>query len=142
MISSGTRKTDSATAPGQSTRWSLRVCGICRTLVTTTKARAPSGMLTRKIQRQPSMPAMESTPENTPPTTGPMTEEAPKTPMKYAWYLLRSRGGTRSPRMVNASDSSPPAPSPWTARAAARPYIEVAKAHSAEPRTNRTMAVR
>ena len=49
---------------------------------TTTRAAMPIGRLMRKTQRQPSMPRMVSVPAKAPPTTGPRTEEMPKTDMK------------------------------------------------------------
>ncbi len=79
MISSGTRKMARAIAPGQSMRRLLLVCGRLSTLATTNSATAPIGTLTRKIQRQPSMPAMVAWPDSTPPMTGPMTLEVPNT---------------------------------------------------------------
>ena len=53
MISNGTRPTISARAPGQSIRWSRRVCGRCRLRMTSTRATVPIGTLIRKTQRQP-----------------------------------------------------------------------------------------
>ena len=45
-----------------------------------------------------------------------------------------------SPMIASASDIRPPAPRPWTARKAAREYIEVANADSAEPTMKIEMA--
>ena len=42
----------------------------------------PTGTLTRKTQRQPVMPRIESVPAKKPPTTGPSTDEVPKTARK------------------------------------------------------------
>jgi hypothetical protein len=81
-MSSGVSPTMRATAPGQSMRWSRRVCGRCRFRATTTRATMPTGTLTRKTQRQPVMPAIEDCPARNPPTTGPRTLEVPKTARK------------------------------------------------------------
>ena len=42
----------------------------------------PIGTLTRKTQRQPSIPRIEVVPAKKPPTTGPITLEVPKTARK------------------------------------------------------------
>ena len=77
---------------------------------------SPMGTLMRNTQRQPVMPKMVWAPAKNPPTTGPRTEDVPNTARNMPWYRARSRGGTRSPRIVNARDMSPPAPSPWIPR--------------------------
>ena len=81
-ISSGTMPSISAAAPHQSIRWSVRMCGMCRVMATTTSAMMPIGTLTRNTQRQPVMPKMVSAPAKKPPTSGPMTEDMPKTARK------------------------------------------------------------
>ena len=65
--SSGTRPTISASAPGQSMRWSRRVCGRCRLRITSSSAPMPIGTLTRNTQRQPAMPRIVSWPARKPP---------------------------------------------------------------------------
>ena len=45
-------------------------------------AAAPIGTLIRKTQRQPVMKRICGAPESSPPTSGPMTEETPKTARK------------------------------------------------------------
>ena len=47
-----------------------------------------------------------------------------------------------SPMMASASDNSPPAPMPWTARKAASSYIDWDRPHSAEPTMKMTIAKR
>ena len=74
------------------------------------RATRPIGRLIQKIQRQPG-PSVSS-----PPSSGPATEDRPKTAPKYPMYLPRSRGGITSPMVAKASDIRPPAPRPWTAR--------------------------
>ena len=55
---------------------------------------------------------------NQPPSSGPATEETPKTAANIPWYLPRSRGGITSPMTARARDIRPPPPRPWTARPA------------------------
>src|SRR5947207_8574447 len=47
-----------------------------------------------------------------------------------------------SPMIASASENSPPAPRPWTARNAASMYIDVANAQAAEPMRKMEIAVR
>lgn len=84
-MSTGTRVTASATAPGKSIRCSRRVCGRLSTRITTPKAMMPMGTLTRNTQRQPSMPTMLAWPAKAPPTTGPTTLAVPNTARKKPW---------------------------------------------------------
>ena len=69
-------------APGQSIRWSVRVCGRCSTRATTTMAAMPIGTLMKNTQRQPVIPMIESAPAKKPPSTGPSTLALPKTARK------------------------------------------------------------
>ena len=66
-------------APAQSTRWSTRTFLTLRVIITRVSAMAPMGTFMRKIQRQPSMPKIVSTPAKKPPTTGPMTDDEANT---------------------------------------------------------------
>ncbi len=61
-VSSGTRATTSIEAPHQSIRASRRTWCRCRLRVTTNSAAMPIGTLTRKTQRQPVMPRIDSWP--------------------------------------------------------------------------------
>jgi hypothetical protein len=47
-----------------------------------------------------------------------------------------------SPMMANASDISPPAPRPWTARKAASSYIDMEIVHNTDPTMKIEMALR
>ena len=72
----------SAIAPGQSIRCGRLTCGMFSTRITTISATRPIGTFTRKIQRQPEIPAIESTPDSRPPMTGPITLDVPNTARK------------------------------------------------------------
>lgn len=54
--------------------------------------------------------------------------------------FARSRVGTRSPRIANGSDMSPPAPIPWTARNTTSWVMVCAALQRIEPRRNVTSA--
>ena len=71
-------------APHQSIR-TLRLIlrfGRCKNRNTMARAMMPIGMLIRKTQRHPVMNRMEGAPANSPPMSGPMTLEMPKTARK------------------------------------------------------------
>ena len=94
-----------------------------------TNTKIPTGMLTRKIQRQPS-PVTSA-----PPITGPVATAspviAPKTPK--AVPLSRPLNDSESRASDVANMKAPPMP--WNARERAKTTIPVAKPHSAEPAT-------
>ena len=71
-------------APHQSMRGLPRSpnFGRCRNVSTMNRAMMPIGTLIRNTQRQPAMNSSWSAPANTPPTSGPMTDEMPKTARK------------------------------------------------------------
>ena len=73
-----------AVAPHQSMRglacrWNF---GRCRNAITMSRAMMPIGTLIRKTQRHPAMKRIWFAPANSPPMSGPMTEEMPKTARK------------------------------------------------------------
>ena len=74
-----------------------------------------------------------------PPSNGPSTVVTPKTAPSIPWYRPRSRSGMTSPISAVAVTVSPPAPSPWIARAAISHSIDCAAPLSAEPITNTTI---
>ena len=72
-----------AIAPNQSMRtapWGWR--GMCRNRSTIASATRPIGTLMRNTQRQPARKRISGAPANRPPTSGPITEEIPKTARK------------------------------------------------------------
>src|SRR5438067_8879485 len=100
------------------------------------------GRLMKNTQRHPSNPRMLDDPAKAPPTTGPSTEDMPKTDMKYPWYLARSLRATMSPMMVRARARRPPAPRPWMPRARASSVIEWTDPAYSEPARKIMIAVR
>ena len=104
-------------------------------LVVTTSATAAGRTTPQNTQRQPG-PSTSS-----PPTSGPSTAPSVKIAVNSPIQRPRWRGETTSPTMMNASDISPPPPSPWSARASTSVFIVGASAHSTEPTMNTDSAV-
>ena len=108
----GTTANTIVTAPHQSIFCGLGLCGMCRKVTTINSETAPIGMFIKKIQRQPSINRISPAPASAPPTTGPSTDEVPKTARNMPWYFALSFGGTMSATIVRASENNPPAPIP------------------------------
>ena len=85
------------------------------------------GTLNHRAQRQPG-PSV-----NTPPSSGPSTEDSPKTAPIMPMYLPRSRAGTTSAMMACESTIMPPPPMPWMARATMMIQMFGASAPTTEP---------
>lgn len=74
-------------------------------------AAMPTGMLMKKIHRQPMLVTMY------PPRVGPIVRPAMTTASKKAWAMACSDFGKVSKRNDCALASRPPPPSPWRTRA-------------------------
>ena len=81
----GTTAKMMVTAPSQSMRDFLGKCGTCKKVKTINMATRPMGKLIRKIQRQPSIHKISSTPANPPPMIGPITLLVPNTAKNNPW---------------------------------------------------------
>jgi hypothetical protein len=77
-----------------------------------------------------------------PPAIGPIADPTISTLPANPCQRPRSAAGARSAIVMNASDISAPAPSPWTARAAIRWPMLCAAAPKDPPIRNSTIAAR
>ena len=95
----------------------------------------PTGMLTRKIQRQDS-PLVSA-----PPITGPTATATPVTAPKTPNATPRSRPWKALARIARPVANMIAPPMPWNARLRLRNVAPLARPHSSEPSVNTTMPI-